>query len=673
MPQDRETGAVLLALAGGRVVLGAAVSRSGDRWVVVTESGSRETWTDARVVHVSGHRVPPGDPRAVQAALGEFRRRVEARLPEVDLQVLWELCRDEGDVAVEDLAGLAFPEGRPEDRAALAWALALDDLHFRATVPGRVRPLSAVAVQEARVRRFRQTQDQQRLEEARRAVQAALDGGEDQGAALRQGIEWLRALAVFGEEGKEGQRGMSLLAALTGGASGDAPRRAFDLLVRLGVFHEDEVLGLHRQRIRVAFPEEVLEEARRLVERGLPGVEQRPPAVPDGVPVLAIDDPWTRDVDDALAVEDLGGDCLRVHVLIADPTSFLPLDGEVAREAALRAGSLYLPTGKVPMLPEVLSEGLLSLDGGPDRPALDFQVDISQDGAADRFEVRPVRVLRTERWTYDEGNRVIEDPATPPGHPLRVLSRLADAMKRRRLEAGAMPLDRDDVTVRVLEGRIVLKRQSSASAARRLVQEFMVLACTLAGRLAREQGIPVVYRRQEAPEERANRDEEAPPGTRAWFWQRLRTLRRAEWTSRPEFHYGLGVVGYAQVTSPLRRFQDFLTHRQLRGWLLEGKAPLTTEDLLRRFGDLEGQGDALTQVEREGRRYWLLRYLEAFVGQVVEAEVVGRQGSRALVELVETMLVAPVPGLGHLALGSPVQVRVREVDPRGDRLVLAPA
>ncbi|MBP7124845.1 RNB domain-containing ribonuclease [Myxococcota bacterium] len=673
MPQDRETGPVLLALSGGRIVLGAAVARQGDRFIVFTESGTRETWTDARVVHVSGRQVPAGDARAAQAALGEFRKQVEARLTQVDLPVLWELCRDEEDLAVEDLAGLAFPEGLPEDRAAVAWALALDDVFFKATVPGRVRPHSAVAVEEARVRRFRQSQDRQRLDEACRAVRAALEGGDAPAAPLRQGIESLKALAVFGEEGREGQRGSALLAELTGGSSGDAPRRAFDLLVRLGVFAEDEVLGLHRQRIRVAFPEEVLEEARRLVERGLPGVDRRPPAVPDGHPVLAIDDPWTRDVDDALAVEAAGEGRFRVHVLIADPTSAIPLDGELAREASIRAGSLYLPNRKVPMLPEVLSEGILSLDGGPDRPALDFQVDLLEDGSVERFEVRPVRIPRTDRWTYDEVDRVIQDPGTPPGHDLRVLSRLADAMRQRRLDQGAMPLDRDDVTVRVIEGRIVLKRQSSSSAARRLVQEFMVLACTLAGRLAREEGIPVVYRRQDPPEERANRDEAAPPGTRAWLWQRLRTLRRAEWTSRPEFHYGLGVVGYAQVTSPLRRFQDFLTHGQLRGWLLEGRAPLSTEDLLRRFGDLEAQGEALTLVEREGRRYWLLRYLEPFAGQVVEGEVVGRQGSRALVELAETMLVAPVPGLGHLALGSPVQVRVREVDPRGDRLVLAPA
>jgi len=188
----------------------------------------------------------------------------------------------------------------------------------------------------------------------------------------------------------------------------------------------------------------------------------------------------------------------------------------------------------------------------------------------------------------------------------------------------------------------------------------------------REQGIPVVYRRQDPPEDRGGREPTAPPGSRAFAWQRLRTMRRAEWTGTPAFHYGLGVEGYAQVTSPLRRFQDFLTHRQIRGWLEEGRPPLAAEDLIRWFGDLEAQGEALVQVEREGKRYWLLRSLEPLVEQVVEGEVVAQQGSRALVELVETMLMAPVSGLGHLALGTLVQVRIREVDPRGDRLVLAP-
>jgi hypothetical protein len=87
-----------------------------------------------------------------------------------------------------------------------------------------------------------------------------------------------------------------------------------------------------------------------------------------------------------------------------------------------------------------------------------------------------------------------------------------------------------------------------------------------AARWALERGVPLVYRVQDAP-----RDDGGP--------------RRATYTLTPDPHHAMGGALYAHVTSPLRRFQDFLTHWQLKGWLHEGRAPLSTEDLLRRAGD----------------------------------------------------------------------------------------
>ncbi|HOI09077.1 MAG TPA: RNB domain-containing ribonuclease, partial [Myxococcota bacterium] len=128
-----------------------------------------------------------------------------------------------------------------------------------------------------------------------------------------------------------------------------------------------------------------------------------------------------------------------------------------------------------------------------------------------------------------------------------------------------------------------------------------------------------------------------------------------------------------QVTSPLRRFQDFVVHAQIKGFLRDGRPPLDTDELLRVFGDLEAKADALTQTEREAKRYWLLKVLKRSEGAEVGGEVVGTQGSRALVDLDDTGLVLPVPGLGHVAPGTPVRVRVREVDPRRDRVSLGVA
>ena len=89
------------------------------------------------------------------------------------------------------------------------------------------------------------------------------------------------------------------------------------------------------------------------------------------------------------------------------------------------------------------------------------------------------------------------------------------------------------------------------------------------------------------------------------------------------------------------------------------------------FGDLESRVDTLVGVEREARRYWLMKALQECEGRVVDGEIVAVTGSRGIVNLDETGLDLPLPGAGHLAPGMRVKVRVIEVSPRQDRAVLA--
>lgn len=675
-----EAGKVAFARTRQGVAAGVIVERTPPRLAVLTEGAARETWTEDKVFFVAEARVPLHSAKAAAETLIAYRERVEEALQAVDLAGLWDVVAGDGErYALPDLADLAFPSPGNEQRAALAWALALDETYFKAAAGG-FAAYSREAVEAALKRRAREDQEKDRLARVSSRLAAALDFTEpfdESDAAARQGATWLKALAISGsEEDKDAKRGLELLAALTGGTGGDAPLRAFEVLVRLGVFQEDEILGVHRFRLRRDFPEEVLAEAGRIAVAPLCEAELRDRETlrvpPGAVGPIAIDDPWTTDVDDALWVDTSGSD-VRVHVLIADPSAAVTLDGAVGREGAVRAASLYLPTGKVPMMPAILSEGVLSLDGGADRPVMDFACTLSSDGLMTGFRVAPVCATLDRRMTYDAVDRILGDPDStdPAAAVLRTLRALAEALRRRRVDAGAMIVDRDDVSVRVLDGVPVLKRQAADSPARRLVQEFMVLACSQAGRFARENGIPLVYRKQSPPDDK---DAAAglPPGSKAWAFRMLRSLKRAELSTTPEPHFGLGVIGYSQVTSPLRRFQDFLAHVQLKGFLRERKAPLDTERILRAFGDLEAQADALLMTEREAKRYWILKWLARSIGREVEGEVVAVQGSRALVELDETALVLPVPGMGHLAPGSRVRARVREVDPRRDRVTLGP-
>jgi len=148
----------------------------------------------------------------------------------------------------------------------------------------------------------------------------------------------------------------------------------------------------------------------------------------------------------------------------------------------------------------------------------------------------------------------------------------------------------------------------------------------------------------------------------------VRSLHRAEITTQPDFHYGMGVVDYTQVTSPLRRFQDFAVQVQLKGFLKDGKAPMDTERILRIFGDLETRGEAVSRTEREARRYFQLKSLKASEGAVEIGEVLATQGSRAVVALDVTGLEVHIPGGGRLNPGAKVMLRILEADPRRDRV-----
>lgn len=693
----RHVGKVAFAKTRAGVVGGVFLDWDESRGHVLLEDGRREVWTEERLVWVSEARIPLHSPVAAREALLGFCERVREVM--VDLAALWDLVAVEGgEWSVEDLADLAYPRASCEHRAALACALASDAIFFRvASSPGRFKPHTREAVEQALLRRQREEQEDALVNRATAAVEKAL-AGESTGTSrdpdsvwgssepldersLAMGIEWLKALVVDGEGDRAGMRGARLVRSVLGEDVRDATAQAFHILVRLGVFHEDEVLGLHRHRIALDFPPEVEAEAAQVAAL-FPALceDSRRPVLEPGygqVGPLAVDDPWTTEVDDALWVEEVGTTpgarepeaegLVRVHVLIADPSCGIGIGSGVAAEGMARAATLYLPNRKIPMFPQILSEQVFSLVPGERRPMMDFCGEFDAAGHLVTFRITPVWAVLDRRLTYDEVDSLLAEPEgrDPLGRSLRILSRLASTLRRRREEAGAVLVERDDVSVRVVDGEVRVRRLQ-ASPARRLVAEFMVFACTQAGRFAREHGIPVVYRRQGPPDGPLPPD--LVPGSKAWAYRMLRAMKRAELTVHPEPHFGLGVIGYTQVTSPLRRFQDFVVHVQLKGFLHDGRAPLDSNHILTMFGDLEGRAEARIQVEREARRYFLLKYLKKFEGSEVAGEVVATQGHRAVVELSETGVEVAVNGAGHLPLGSEVRLRVLDVQPRRDRI-----
>ncbi len=673
-----EAGRVVLALFDKGPVAGVRIDERGGRVTVVTADGARETWAGERVFLESGVRVQAHPPQAAVGGLAEFGGRLAMLVPAADLPGAWELLADRTSIPLQELSELLFASSDAHAQAAAAWAVEADPVHFKRRRDGQYVPASAQAVEATLLARTREAQERGRMDGVVAALTAALESGgpaDRTDPAVSPGIVWLSALVYDGPESRDGKRGLKLVSQLRGAEPSEPGFCAFEYLVRLGAADPDEVIQLRRNRIPVAFDNAVEQEALRIASVEPSSDGAAPLLWKPGHGPLAIDDETTRDVDDALMVEPAPGGN-RVHILVADPSSAIDMDSPLGRAGMSRASSLYLPTMTVPMFPKSLSEGALSLSADGDRPMIDFAVTVTDDGRETDFSITRVFGRLESRVTYEQADAILSGTVAGPAwsSTLARLDALARALQARRVADGAVLLERDEYSIKVVDGVPVVKRIPWTSRSRRLVAEFMILAGAVAGRFARSNDIPVVYRRQDppdgTPEERLKG---IPAGSRAMSYTMLRTLKRGELTTIPGFHYSLGVVGYTQVTSPLRRFQDFLAHVQIKGFLGSGRAPMDRDSLMEVFGELEARSEIVTKVEREARRYWTLKYLQAGIGGRVAGEVVARIGARVLVELVDTGLVLPLSGAGNIQPGTPVSLVVREVDPRRDHVTLTMA
>jgi len=598
--------------------------------------------------------------------------RVHGIAASIDAALLWEIARPEGaEHDLGTLAALATGADSPLARAAVAVALLEDGTHFvrrsdswEARSPAEVQEILHQAQREA-----------SRAAERQAAVSAFRDAvrgepwrptGND---AERRTLEALEDLAVRAADAHEASRALATEALDGAGIPGDRPsERAFWLLRKIGRFRsDDENLLVRRYRLRTEFAPEALDAARLAAARDLSSAGRADLTALD---TITIDGPHTREIDDALSAERRPGGGWRLGVHIADPSAFVQAGDPADAEAFARATSHYLPDLRLPMLPPEISEGCASLAEGVARPAVSFLAELDGEGEILGFEI--VRsVIRTRaRLDYEGADRDLSSGSGPVAALLRDLLEVARTLEARRAARGALLLVAPEVEPHVASGgRIFLERHDPGSPSHRLVSEAMVFAGALAARFCADRGVPVLFRRQAPP---ASPIERAPGA--AWDPVTIRVVRRAlrrgEVSLQPGHHFALGLPAYTQVTSPLRRFQDLVAHRQILA-ALEGRSPIYgLEDLRRIAATTEAAEAEGRQAERAADLYWKLRYLEQEGARTVEAVVVDERPM--IVQLAETLLEERVPGLVGAGLGERVTLRVERVNPRAELLVLRP-
>ena len=588
----------------------------------------------------------------------EHRRRLQE---EVQVRDLWELIRDEDErFDYAYLAQLCFGEDISDAHvSALVRALFHDRLYFKLR-EGNFLPNSEERVEQILTQREEEALREQMLGQGSAWLKAALGKGMLPESPYREEtVALLKDLALFGTEAQGFKEAKELLAR----AGVTDISEAGKILIRLGIWDEDENLDLLRLDIRTSFEREVLEEsgrcaARKMVFEGFEDLRH--------LNVMTIDGPMTRDFDDALSLQ-IEEDALILGIHITDVAGAVSPGDLLDREAAQRGSSLYLPMRQIPMIPPELSQGLLSLQQDCDRGAISLMARFDRHGNLLETRLIPSRIRVRRQLTYDQVNDQVnkqygEDPE------LAEMNELTRTMHQKRIEQGALVLSLPEAGIRRDDNgsiSVVMLEQDSPS--RMIVAEFMIFYNWMVANFCNDRGIPILYRCQEEPLERVDPEGKDPV---YYVFEQRRKLQPLMVGTQPAPHRGLGLDLYTNVSSPIRRYLDLVVQRQIRDFLLKGRPYYSEEELEEIRMTVGPLLKSLDRVRLNRTRYWLQKYLSRHMGEVFKALILYPLRSKYRIVLRDILLVTEMDRIEgeEFIGGQEVMVRIRKADPWNDRL-----
>ncbi len=655
-----EPGDIVEFFEEKRILCGVVLDLKGERLHVLTQNSREMTLTPKRVLHV-GPRLPIASlsRQELLKQLEATARHREDLKEAIDLEELWDLLASEAQtVSVKEMADLWFGHTTPDQVAATSRSLREDRLLFKQK-DGLASPNPPEVVEQLKEQQERELERQRELEEISAWLEKVWAGEKAAaGPWYDRVVDLLRRMALWGAETPDYAQGKAFLDK----ARLNPVEAPFRLLVRLGVWQEDEDLDLHRLEVPQEFSPEALGLARQLT-RSPPSdlyADRRQDLT--HLDIMTIDGERTRDFDDALSLEE-GPEGWRLGIHIADVSAHVPPQSRLDLEAQERGTSIYLPERRLPMLPEEISEDTVSLLAHQERLALSFLVTLGPDAEIRDWVIVPSLIRVQRRLTYHEVDGLLAQD-----RQLATLSRLTRRLKERRLGRGGYELKLPEVWATFgPQGDIQVVVEDQETASRQLVGEAMVLANSLASQFLAEQGIAAIYRGQPEPREpiKASADKSLLE-----LWQDRRRLSRVVMDLAPLPHWGLGLPCYTFATSPIRRYLDLVIHRQLLA-VVSGHPPVYgPEDLDQILATIEPAMRRAGQLKTRRLRYWLLKYLAARVGQKLEALVLESLPHRYRLMLPDILLelFMTAPATVKLSPGDAVLVRLDRVVPREDQI-----
>ncbi|GET27287.1 ribonuclease R [Prolixibacter sp. NT017] len=396
------------------------------------------------------------------------------------------------------------------------------------------------------------------------------------------------------------------------------------------------------------------------------------------VPTFTIDPADAKDFDDALSVQKLDNGFWEVGVHIADVTHYVQPNSILEEEAYNRATSVYLVDRVVPMLPERLSNGVCSLRPNEDKLCFSavFQLD-DKANVHHRWLGRTV-IHSDRRFAYEEAQEVIETGDGDMKEEILTLDRLAKELRNQRFQNGSISFDRIEVKFDIDEdGKplgIIFKVSKDAN---KLIEEFMLLANKYVAEFIgkptpNKKAKTFVYRIHDKPDPdkldsfnhfikrfgygiQTNNPKAVSDSMNKLLTNvegkkeqnvietlAIRTMARAEYSTRNIGHYGLSFEYYTHFTSPIRRYPDMMVHRLLARYLDGGRSVVAQkwEEMCKHSSDMEVRA---SNAERSSVKYKQVEFMSDHVGEEFKGVISGVTDWGIYVELEENKCEGMVP------------------------------
>ncbi len=423
--------------------------------------------------------------------------------------------------------------------------------------------------------------------------------------------------------------------------------------------HETEIHSiLAEYGLPYAFPDEVEQYADQL-DRTIGGEEVKKRWDMRDVLTFTIDPKDAKDFDDAISMRKLENGNWEIGVHIADVSHYVTPGSVLDEEAYERATSIYLVDRVVPMLPEVLSNGVCSLRPNEDKYTFSAVFEMT-----DKAEVVKEWFGRTvthsdRRFAYEEAQERIETGEGDLAEEILVLDRLAKIMRQQRIKNGAITFDRSEVRFNLDEKNepigVYFKISKDAN---HLIEEFMLLANRKVSEFVslNQKHEPTnntfIYRIHEDPDpaklqslkefvstfgynmnitntkkvaESMNKllaDVKGKGEENMIETLAMRSMSKAVYSTNPIGHYGLGFDYYSHFTSPIRRYPDLIAHRLLQHYLDKGKSVSKDE--------VEAQAKHCSQMERlaadaerDSIKFMQVKFMEKHLGEEFQGVISG--------------------------------------------------